>query len=172
MACSECNRDREIVNKHFGLCQDCNNIRLHGSKYGKTYTFNRKDKKSGKPAETRVRYQVDMGTKVRKKKGTKKTDIEIKLDNDFYLECFKQSDHKCEECGTELPDFFLDDNFNVAARWRYSHVIPKSIASHLRRDINNINHLCLEHHTQWDFGDKKSMNIYEKNKERFPEFLD
>jgi len=90
----------------------------------------------------------------------------IDKDEEFYKECFDQSDHRCEECGKRLNDEFRDDDGRVIARWRYSHIIPKSIAPRLRHIVLNINHLCLEHHEMWENGDKESMNIFEKNQER------
>lgn len=147
MACKKCNKDKRIVNKHFGLCLECNNMRLHGSPYGKSYN------------------PIKRSSKLRKTSKNKKksSNIEITLDEIFYKTCFESSDHRCEECGKQLPEIFRDDNGRIVARWRYSHIIPKSIAPKLRREVLNINHLCLEHHQQWDHGDKKSMSIYESN---------
>jgi hypothetical protein len=92
-------------------------------------------------------------------------------DEAFYQECFDLSNHKCEECGVQLPTEFRNDEGKVNARWRYSHIVAKSIAPELRHDTNNINHLCLKHHTQWDHGDKKSMKIYDGNKGRLSRYF-
>ena len=83
------------------------------------------------------------------------------LDETFYEKCFNKSNHKCEECGEQLNTDFRDENGKVMNRWRYSHVIPKSIAPELRHNILNINNLCLKHHMKWENEDKKNMDIYE-----------
>lgn len=108
---------------------------------------------------------------IRKGDNKKTTKDKIREDEDFYEECFNNSNHKCEECGKNLPTEFRDDNGKVLARYRYSHVIPKSIAPELRHEEININHLCLEHHQEWENGDKESMKIYLKNKARLPQYF-
>tara|TARA_R110000772_G_scaffold13035_4_gene38980 strand:- start:7744 stop:8238 length:495 start_codon:yes stop_codon:yes gene_type:complete len=161
--CNTCNKEEEIVNKHFGLCRKCNNKRLHGSEFGKTYKFTPKPSKlrrgALKPAQGKL--------STRKKPMGKN----LLLDEEFYEKCFNASNHKCEECGKQLPDEFRGDDGKVIARWRYSHIIPKSIAPELRHEIENINHLCLEHHSKWENGDKKSMRIYDGNVLRLPKYF-
>ena len=85
--------------------------------------------------------------------------------------CFNQSNHKCEECGKQLPTEFRNEEGKIIARWRYSHIVAKSIAPELRHDTNNINHLCLDHHTQWDFGNKDEMKVYTKNAQKLPKYF-
>ena len=85
------------------------------------------------------------------------------LDNEFYEKCFNTFDHKCEECGAKQPEEFLTSDGKVAARWRYSHIVPKSIAKELRRVRENINDLCLSCHAKWESEKKVEMKIYEKN---------
>lgn len=168
--CKECNNSKHIVNKHFGLCQECNNIRLHGSKYGKPYNVSNKERTSLKTKINRLNHKVTDGIKNKKKsKGT--SGKNLKLDEAFYEECFNMSDHKCEECGCRLPTEFRNDEGKINARWRYSHIIAKSIAPEMRHDLNNINHLCLQHHTKWDHGSRSEMKIYEKNKKRLPKYF-
>jgi len=127
-------------------------------------------KKNSKNSVERIKRVVDKGVKEKKLK----VKINSKIDRDeaFYLECFNNSNHRCEECGCLLPDEFRDSEGRIIARWRYSHVIPKSIAPHLRHRIENINHLCLTHHSEWENGDKKNMRIFTENAQNFPEFLD
>lgn len=173
MDCSNCEEDKYIVNKYFKLCLECNNIRLYGNKYGK------KPKiaiYSGR-GRSKSFFSVDNI----KKKGVKslfaptiKKVVKTTFDDDeeFYEKCFNNSNHKCEECGEKLPEQFRDINNKVIARWRYSHIIAKSIANKLRHKLKNINHLCMDCHREWDFGDKKSMKIYIVNKKNFPQYLD
>ena len=172
MNCKNCNTEKNIVNKHFGLCRDCNNERLHGSKNGKSYNISKKETKPLRAKINRIDHKVKDGIKVvfggqRKSKSFQN----ILLDEMFYEKCFNKSNHKCEECGVSLPDQFRNEEGKVIARWRYSHIIAKSIAPELRHDTNNINHLCLKHHTQWDHGNKRDMSIYEKNRLKVPNYL-
>ena len=167
MNCKECNNSKHIVNKHFGLCQECNNLRLHGSKYGKTYTISKKERKPLRRRKKDVKKSLFSNVKPQDKRWVKR----LAEDEAFYKQSFDLSDHKCEECGCRLPTEFRDEEGNVNARWRYSHIVAKSIAPELRHDVNNINHLCLKHHTQWDHGDRMTMKIYEKNKKRLPKYF-
>lgn len=159
MSCNKCGGDKKIVNKHFNLCLECNNLRLHGSKYGKQYTYIPKKfplRRASRNKSISIRKKIE----------------KISKDENFYKECFDSVEiHKCEECGVKLPSEFKYED-TILARWRYSHVIAKSIAPHLRHVIRNINHLCFKCHYKWDHGDKRSMKIYEKNKKSFPEYLD
>lgn len=175
MGCKKCERPKYIVNKHFGLCQECNNERLHGSKFGKAYKVT-----SNKP--TLLKSYPKLTSRKRKPKQRKslfspiKTDVRnridmYELDNIFYKKCFDSFNHRCEECNTELPDIFENEDGFVINRWRYSHIIPKSTAPELRHDINNINDLCLACHMEWENGDKKKMNIYKGNCDRLPQYF-
>ncbi len=168
LKCKECGNPN-VVNKFHTLCGGCNNIRLHGSKYGKTSKPIEIKRKSYKPAKKKAKGAVSISARVRVKGRTTKD--KIKEDEDFYRKCFDLSDHRCEECDTELPDIFRDDNGKVVARWRYSHIIPKSIAPEIRHSINNINHLCRKHHEEWENGDITKMRIFKGNKERLPNYI-
>ena len=182
MICKKCKKDKKIVNKFHGFCLECNNSRLSGEKEPKIYknikkvkdprtvrrTVDKNESKGSmffqKEEKVRIHTVIDGGRSFGKT-------FKIKQDEDFYEECFNLSDHKCEECGKELPTQFRDDQGKVIARFRYSHIIPKSIEPKLRHDINNINHLCLKDHTRWDFGDKENMKIYFTNAKRFPQYF-
>lgn len=180
MICKGCKNPKKIVNKHFQLCLKCNSIRLHGGKTKKKYnTVNR-------PKESRTVREIDINKGGRKSLFTKDFKSEGKriiksrknksfgmiiLDEAFYEKCFNQSNHKCEECGCDLPVEFRDVDEKVITRWRYSHIVPKSIAPELRHVILNINHLCLEDHMEWENGNKREMKIFKGNAKRFPNFL-
>lgn len=148
-SCSKCGNVGDLANKFFKLCLKCNLERLKSNK--------------NKDSKTNI--------KLFKKSFKKPKNSKIKEDEEFYEKCFNMSDHKCEECGCELPDIFKDEDNKIVARWRYSHIIPKSVAIKLRHDTNNINHLCLKHHQMWENGDKKSMKIYAKNSKKFPNYF-
>lgn len=170
--CLCCCKEKKIVNSFFQMCRECNTARLKEEKQEKVSEplFNKKVIEKG--------LFVTLTGTINKEKGlfekpkVDKTKNAIEADEKFYEECFNNSDHRCEECGIDLPDTFRDDNGKVIARWRYSHIIPKSINPSLRHNINNINHLCLKHHQMWDFGNKKSMKIYVKNLVSFLQYLE
>ncbi len=168
LKCKECGNTR-VVNKFHQMCADCNNIRLHGSKYGKVGKLVQTKRKPVRTAKKGLKGRVSISARVRV--GVRTTRDKIIEDEAFYEKCFNMSNNKCEECGEELPSAFLTDSGKVAARWRYSHIIPKSIAPKLRHDTNNINHLCLKHHSEWENGNKEKMKIFKGNKKRFPNHL-
>lgn len=161
--CTKCNSKSKIVNHHYQLCLTCNNLRLKTSKEQKAVSI------------YKLPHLEKTSIKTKKKASKTKTSStkvnQLKLDEQFYEECFNVSNHKCEECGQQLPDQFRSESGKINARWRYSHIIPKSIAPQLRHDINNINHLCLTCHSRWENGDKQNMNIFGENLTRFPNFL-
>lgn len=173
MQCSKCNASVEkYANAHHKLCMTCNNQRLQSNKQLKQYKYPSKDKKSSKAKEKRIVRKVKEGERVRVKSGGRRMGKQYEVDNAFYEQCFNScSEHKCEECGEELNTEFLNADGKVAYRARYSHIVQKSKAPELRHDINNINHLCFNCHFKWEFGDKKSMKIYNKNTKKFPQFF-
>ena len=159
MKCNECNNEG-IVNAHFKLCQPCNNMRLHGNKYGKQKSPIGKSKNKRRKSLFTKKVKEDKGLTTREK------------DVILYEAVFNESDHKCEECCDQLNTVFKDQKGFVNWIWTYSHIIQKSIAPELRHQVNNINRLCMKCHTKWESGKKTEMKIYEKNKKRFPNFLD
>jgi chromosome condensin MukBEF MukE localization factor len=180
MKCKKCNSTKPIVNKFFGLCLSCNNLRLHGSIYGKPIKYIKKNQsilrsnlnkvrtpiKSKKPKnKNKIIHIVDSGRRAGKSLAI------YALDEIFYEKSFNQSNHICEECGEKLPEEFRDSSGKVIMRSRYSHIIAKSIAPELRHTLKNINHLCFLCHQKWDFGEKTKMKIYTKNQKLFKKYL-
>ena len=139
--CKNCKQQKKLVNSFHGLCSFCNNKRLEDAKNSKPCNHNKIERGALKTDANRIERNVASGVKPTKKKNNK------------------------------TKDEFLDPSGKVNARYRYSHIIPKSISPELRHSIDNINHLCMSCHQKWDFGDKKSMKIYPKNKAKFPGFL-
>lgn len=171
MECSKCGGDKILINKHFKLCLSCNNERLHGSKFGKSYKSIKNDIKPVKSTKNRAKSidRIQINNQCLQKE--QKKDSNLIKDERLYEKSFNLSDHKCEECLKPLPDRFRDDDGKIIARWRYSHIIPKSVAPQLRHKVENINNLCLEHHEEWENGDKKSMKIWADNCKKFPQYL-
>lgn len=166
MGCVECG-SKYVSNKWFKLCQGCNNKRIHGNEFGKPIEYKEKKKESLKPPLKRV---VDKGIAPKKRK-EKKVNINLINDELLYKRVFDSSNHKCEECSKKLPTNFRNDEGKIEARFRYSHIIPKSIAPELRHKDDNINNLCIECHHEWDFGNKTKMGIYSKNQKKYPNYL-
>jgi len=175
MECKGCNKEKEIANKHWKLCAICNRERLDEGKEPRAYKYVRKDIKAVKTTETRLKRDIDKGSSRHKLVygggGKPKGLSNLILDEVFYEKCFNNSNHECEECGTSLPIEFRDGAGKLIARFRYSHIVAKSIAPELRHSLKNINHLCLRCHTKWDFGDKKSMDIYRANSILLPDYF-
>ena len=170
LECSSCGtKVNRYANAFHKLCTICNSKRLDKKKALKLAKAKVAERKSKPTPTNRIKRVVDKGVKTKKQK-LEVLDLMSK-DEAFYKECFDAcTDHKCEECGAPLPDQF-EYNGTIVARWRYSHIIPKSISKALRHAVENINHLCFACHQKWDFGDKKSMKIYKKNKRKFPQFF-
>lgn len=182
MQCSKCRRNKKIINQFFNLCLECNNLRLDGGKSRVIHTLSKnplKPLRSKKTAPKTKRSSHKITYKVDNFKDKcyvhiypgRRSGKNLLLDELFYEQCFNQSNHRCEECDKQLPEKFRDEDGKIIARYRYSHIIPKSIAPELRHEIKNINHLCLNDHGKWENGDKASMKIYEKNKRIFPRYF-
>lgn len=172
--CNGCKKDKEIVNSHYKLCNQCNETRLKVSKASKPLQegiYIKTIKYPLRPKETPIKQKAKKSLFINDLPNKRTASIAILEDEDFYEECFNLSDHLCEECGTQLPEEFRDENNKVAARWRYSHIIPKSIAPELRHSVSNINHLCIKCHTEWENGNKVEMSIFPSNFKKFPNFL-
>lgn len=168
MICNNCNKEKHIVNKHYNLCLSCNKERLNSTKPQGGESMPYISVSRLKTAKNKNKGSVSFVKNFVPKKN--KSD-KIREDEDFYKECFDNSEHLCEECNTQLPTTFRDENGKIIARWRYSHIIPKSIAPELRHSLKNINHLCLKHHMEWENGVKERMKIFLKNKLRLPNYF-
>ena len=167
MECVKCN-SKHVTNKWFKLCSGCNNIRLHGNQYGKSIEYKEKKNKSLKTALTKR--VIDKGV-IKKKTKVKKIGRNLEADEQLYERVFNASNHKCEECNKDLPTNFRNDKGFIESRFRYSHIIPKSIAPELRHEDNNINNLCMSCHQEWDFGVRAKMKIYSSNQQKYPNYL-
>lgn len=169
--CSCCGKKKKIVNSFHKLCLECNRSRL--SEYKEEEVKEPLFKKTEPKTSL---FKADSKTKS-KKEGLfyipkpKKAIESIKADELFYEKCFNNSDHLCEECNEQLPDVFRGEDGKILARYRYSHIVPKSIAPELRHNEDNINHLCLKCHERWENRDKENMNIFVDNVLRFPNYF-
>lgn len=86
-------------------------------------------------------------------------------DEKTYKIVFDSSDHHCEECGVFVGDVFATEGGAVLNRWRYSHILPKSIYGRFRNNPKNFNTLCYHCHQIWGGTEEQrvAMNIYNKN---------
>ena len=138
-----------VVNQKYKLCEDCNYIRLHGISYRDKLIQDNKTK--------------TITIKVKSKKCTKnkpKRNIVRDRDRETYREVFESRESRCEECGIRLPDQFEDSEGRIIMIEQYSHCLSKGAYCEYRHKSWNIQRLCLRHHQQWEFGDRKSMRIY------------
>lgn len=162
--CKDCNQEKWISNAR-GLCNECVFKANHD---GKSRFEVAKEKEVSKPRKI---YNLKR-TPLKSKKNIQKLEEKIERrkqalekDHETYLQVFNKSKHKCEECGCNLPNVFKDDNGNLVAIYRYSHILSKGSHNEYRYELWNFNELCFKHHSQWDHGDRKSMKIYERNKQ-------
>ena len=93
-----------------------------------------------------------------KKTLSEKAKNQIAADERFYQEIWDERPHYCEECGK-----FLGDELQKVF---FSHILTKGAHPELRHEKRNINVLCSEHHSAWEFSGKRNqMKINEKNKD-------
>ena len=167
MTCSNCGKNYNIVNKKYGLCQLCNHSRLHPENTQLDEHRGRIFKKEYKPLKR---------TKIKSTSKTKDKRKEIlEKDKATYFIVFSTKKHQCEECRKSLPNKFVDNNGDINAIWQYSHILSKGSHPEYRHNPDNFNRLCMDHHIQWEFGNRKAMKIYEKNQtiiEKLKSFYD
>lgn len=72
----------------------------------------------------------------------------------FYRFCWKHKPHVCEECMKPLKEY---------SATYISHIRTRGAFPEMAFDCRNVNILCVEHHNQWENGDRKSMRIYGVN---------
>lgn len=85
--------------------------------------------------------------------GSRGKDIR-KVDAKFFRWIWQNKPHFCEECGKPLQ--YYSATF-------CSHIMTRGGNPEMANDPRNINILCLEHHNQWENGNRKAMRIYERN---------
>ena len=93
----------------------------------------------------------------------------VEKDTEFYDEIWKEradgnGDHWCQECllhhGKRIRSY-LPEPWNRAY---FSHNLTKGAHPALRRVKENITLLCTAHHSQYEFGKRQEMLIYEELK--------
>jgi hypothetical protein len=131
--CITCSKETYIYAKK--MCKDC---------YWKQNAESKKAKAPKKDVLEKVEWKG--------KKFSTKALEQIKKDNEFYKEIWAEREHICEECGIYLGD--------VMNKVFMSHHLTKGSTPTQRYNKLNINLLCYQHHSDWEFGDKKKMRIY------------
>jgi hypothetical protein len=149
--CKGCKESFWITNKTRHLCSSCVFKLNHGGKSREEVYKERRSTSNKKKVK-----------KNKRKVPTKILQI-IERDERFYEYIFNNSEHKCEECGCNLPDTFRSYEGKVVARFQYSHILTKGAYQKFRWHKLNWNRLCLDDHEKWERGDRKSMKIYKKN---------
>lgn len=79
-------------------------------------------------------------------------------DRKFYNQIWEDRPHFCEECGVNLDKYVKENGDPISHLFSHRH--SKGARQDLRLDPNNINLLCPECHRKWEFGNRKSMDIY------------
>lgn len=151
--CIYCGDEKWLVNKK-GACAECQKSKNSGESVNKLFQGEQK---------RRVNKIYDSQRKPLKNDKIEKRRRIIEKDEELYEYIYSTKTNQCEECFAPLPGIFRDSEENVIARWQYSHILSKGAYPELRHHKQNINRLCFKHHQQWEFGDRESMVIYEKN---------
>lgn len=143
------------------LCDDCNYFRMYG--VTRLDTFKQK----------RSQNQYKSPSKRNKSVKTSNKRLEILLrDKETYYKVFLAKPNVCEECGTELPDQFMDDDGNIIYISQYSHILGKGAWPEFRHDFRNFNRLCFHDHRMWEDGNKRQeMKIYKHNQQIIEELF-
>lgn len=162
--CTGCGKEKFLVNKTHNLCDGCNFFRLHG----KTRFEAAKEKQSNKPQKVyklkRTPLKPSKNNQYLRNSKLEKVRERINKDRETYFKVFSNRPNKCENCDSPLPNQFEDEDGNIMYISQFSHILGKGAFPEYRHEVWNFNRLCHVCHQVWDFGDKKSMKIYEKNK--------
>lgn len=82
---------------------------------------------------------------------------------EYYIQSWEAAEsHHCKECGVYLP--FFNPAF-------ISHIISKGSHAGLKFHPRNHFILCFNCHQKYEFGDRKSMKIYEEGERIKSELL-
>jgi len=175
----DCGRDDISLNAK-GFCSDCQfKLNHDGKSKQEVYSERRRERQKDKP----IKYMSFKKKHLRTTKNKPQDDrlkqerlekrrAQLDLDERTYEEVFSNKPNVCEECGCTLPDEFRDGNGMIIMRGRFSHILSKAAFPEFRNDTRNFNLLCNQHHDQWEFHDRESMRIYDKNQEIIQKLLD
>lgn len=166
--CKACKQEKWINNAR-RLCFECVYKVNHG---GKNCLEVQREKQKNKPVKVYTLKRTPLKRYSFKKKrhyikSSKETQEKrketLRKDRETYFKVFINKENFCEECGCCLPSIFEDENGNIVAIYRFSHILSKGSAPEFRHNSDNFNIFCLKCHNQWDFGEKEKMNIFEEN---------
>ena len=155
MSCNSCNLDKLIVNKKYGICDDCNFARLHnGQSKAEVYSDRKKEKDQSKPFNW---YEDKIPSSLLQKKPiVVKTRIKIKpqsskqkevsqqlsiLKSNIEIEALQDSKYYCWGCGCAKGG--LDK----------SHILSVGQRKDLELIKDNINLFCRTCHNDWESND-------------------
>lgn len=165
--CEQCSLPKPVNAR--GICGDCTFRNNHN---GKSQQEVYSERSKGKIKEyvkklpnTTKKSRKTMNNSLLKNERLEKRREQIRKDEETYEQVFNNNPNECEECGTQLPDQFRDDEGNVLARFQYSHIMTKKACPEFRNEPRNFNRFCFECHQTWEFGDRVEMKIYPKNQE-------
>jgi hypothetical protein len=144
--CKGCSKDKPIVNRKHGLCNECNTARLHPE--NDSFTNQRQLQR------TQLMKSVKKPKQISEKQ--KMLNLQIK---ETYQQMARTRIHACTGCGT-------------TQRLSHSHLIPRSRRKDLEADIDNLTYHCLSIgeikgcHDVWEHGtldEKMLLHDFESN---------
>lgn len=124
MSCNSCKKDLFIVNKKYGLCDDCNYFRINGAT--KQEIYHRRSLKKNKTTKV---YTIKQTTK---KESVVKNKLSI-IKNEIRLEAIQSDTYFCKGCG-------------LGTSCDCSHILPVGSFKELETDKENIDLLCRDCH--------------------------
>lgn len=105
-------------------------------------------------------------------KTSKKRDAVRQKDRLLYEAVWSEREHHCEECAALYGKGSRSFLGNQMEPFMFSHILTKAAHPKLRHVKDNINLLCLDHHHAWEFGERSSMQIFERNQRKILELLE
>lgn len=173
-----CGKKNVPVNSK-GVCPDCVYKKNHG---GKSKVEVRIERKRGRKADLISKPYIlpkkkkNWSSKLSKEAKEERKRLRRVEDHKFYRYLFDNRPHECEECGLPLPDqfSFVDEDTKqvvILAIYQYSHILTKKAFPEFRWHKLNANRLCKAHHHQWEFGERETMKIFDKNQDAIDKML-
>ena len=136
--CDECNdgKEKPLANKAKRLCLYHNKKRLQKEK------------------EVRQAFR----TETKKENGSISSRLVKARDAQWYSEriIYARSHPYCENCRKHIPTYII-------SRMNISHILGKGAYPEFRHHPKNFNVLCFDCHQQWEFGNRRAMEIYTAN---------
>lgn len=146
MCCSNCKKEKFIVNKKYNLCDDCNYYRLNGKTKQEAY----QERAQSKPKKV---YKLKSSPLKNKQKVKVQTDKEKQIKNK--LSTLKNS---IREKAISNQEYFCWGCGKGGEQLDCSHILSVGQRKDLELEEENINLLCRECHRDWESNDIVKMS--------------